>query len=61
MSPEYVRPYLKAQKNDDRDAEGDRRGRVAPDDAFVELKSQEQLDIQTSIACVRVSWPNART
>jgi transposase len=22
MSPEYVRPYIKAQKNDDRDAEG---------------------------------------
>ena len=22
MSPEYVRPYVKAQKNDDRDAEG---------------------------------------
>jgi len=21
MSPEYVRPYVKAQKNDDRDAE----------------------------------------
>ena len=25
MSPEYVRPYIKAQKNDDRDA-GDRGG-----------------------------------
>ena len=24
MSPEYVRPYVKAQKNDDRDAEGGR-------------------------------------
>ena len=22
MSPEYVRPYVKAQKNDDRNAEG---------------------------------------
>ena len=27
MSPEYVRPYIKAQKNDDRDAEGSRRRR----------------------------------
>jgi transposase len=30
MSPEYVRPYVKAQKNDDRDAEAiarRRRGR----------------------------------
>ena len=27
MSPEYVRPYVKAQKNDDRDAEGSRKPR----------------------------------
>jgi transposase len=27
MSPEYVRPYVKAQKNDDRDAEESRRRR----------------------------------
>jgi hypothetical protein len=27
MSPEYVRPYVKAQKNDDRDAEGSRKRR----------------------------------
>ena len=29
MSPEYVRPYIKAQKNDDRDAEGSPRRRRA--------------------------------
>jgi transposase len=29
MSPEYVRPYVKAQKNDDRDAEGIAEGRHA--------------------------------
>jgi transposase len=33
MSPEYVRPYVKAQKNDDRDAEGIGDGH-APNDAF---------------------------
>ena len=42
MSPEYVRPYVKAQKNDDRDAEGDR----GSGDASDELKSQDQLDMQ---------------
>ena len=34
MSPEYVRPYVKAQKNDDRDAEGDRGSGDAADDAL---------------------------
>jgi transposase len=34
MSPEYVRPYVKAQKNDDRDAEGDRGGDDATNDAL---------------------------
>ncbi|MBD1549632.1 IS110 family transposase [Roseibium aggregatum] len=43
MSPEYVRPYVKAQKNDDRDAEA----ATWPTMRFVELKSEEQLDVQT--------------
>ena len=43
MSPEYVRPYVKAQKNDDRDAEAATR----PTMRFVELKTEEQLDMQT--------------
>ncbi|WP_018902436.1 IS110 family transposase [Rhizobium sp. 2MFCol3.1] len=47
MSPEYVRPYIKAQKNDDRDAEGIAEAASRPTMRFVELKSQEQLDIQT--------------
>lgn len=47
MSPEYVRPYVKAQKNDDRDAEGIAEAASRPTMRFVELKSQEQLDIQT--------------
>jgi transposase len=44
MSPEYVRPYVKAQKNDDRDAEGIAEAATRPTMRFVELKSQEQLD-----------------
>jgi transposase len=47
MSPEYVRPYVKAQKNDDRDAEGIAEAATRPTMRFVGLKSQEQLDMQT--------------
>jgi transposase len=34
MSPEYVRPYVKAQKNDDRDAEGIAEAATRPFDAL---------------------------
>lgn len=47
MSPEYVRPYVKAQKNDDRDAEGIAEAATRPTMRFVGLKSQDQLDMQT--------------
>ena len=47
MSPEYVRPYVKAQKNDDRDAEAIAEAASRPTMRFVELKSEEQLDLQT--------------
>ena len=47
MSPEYVRPYIKAQKNDDRDAEEIAEAVTRPTMRFVELKSQDQLDMQT--------------
>mgnify|MGYP000170943571 FL=1 len=46
-SPEYVRPYVKAQKNDDRDAEAIAEAATRPTMRFVELKSEEQLDVQT--------------
>ena len=52
MSPEYVRPYVKAQKNDDRDADDRDAEAIAeaatrPTMRFVELKTEEQLDMQT--------------
>jgi transposase len=47
MSPEYVRPYVKAQKNDERDAEAIAEAATRPTMRFVELKSEEQLDMQT--------------
>jgi transposase len=47
MSPEYVLPYVKAQKNDDRDAEAIAEAATRPTMRFVELKSVEQLDMQS--------------
>jgi transposase len=47
MSPEYVRPYVKAQKNDDRDAEAIAEASTRPTMRFVETKSEDQLDLQT--------------
>jgi transposase len=43
MSPDYVRPYVKAQKNDDRDAEAIAEAATRPTMRFVELKSEAQL------------------
>jgi transposase len=47
MSPEYVRPYVKSQKNDDRDAEAIAEAATRPTMRFVDLKSEKQLDMQT--------------
>ena len=47
MSPEYVRPYVKAQKNDERDAEAIAEAATRPTMRFVTLKSEEQLDMQS--------------
>ena len=47
MSPEYVRAYVKSQKNDDRDAEAIAEATTRPTMRFVELKNEEQLDMQT--------------
>ena len=47
MSPEYVRPYVKAQKNEERDAEAIAEAATRPTMRFVALKSEEQLDMQS--------------
>lgn len=46
MSPEYVRPYVKAQKNDDRDAEAIAEAATRPTMRFVPVKSEGQSDVQ---------------
>ena len=45
--PEYVKPYVKSHKNDDRDAEAIAEAASRPTMRFVPIKAQEQLDIQT--------------
>jgi transposase len=46
MSPEYVRAYVKSQKNDDRDAEAVAEAATRPTMRFVPVKSERQSDIQ---------------
>jgi transposase len=46
MPPEYLQPYVKAQKNDERDAEAIAEAATRPTMRFVELKSEAQLDMQ---------------
>lgn len=45
MSPEYVRSHVKAQKNDDMDAEGVAEAASRATMHLAELKSEEQLAI----------------
>jgi transposase len=47
MPPEYVKPYVKSHKNDDRDAEAIAEAALRPTMRFVPIKAQDQLDIQT--------------
>lgn len=47
MPPEYVQPYVKAQKNDERDAEAIAEAATRPTMRFVDLKNQDQLDMQS--------------
>src|SRR5271166_3964495 len=47
MSPTYVRPYVKAQKNDERDAEAIAEAATRPTMRYVEIKSEAQLEVQS--------------
>ena len=46
ISPQYVKPYVKTNKNDFNDAEAICEAVSRPNMRFVPLKSQEQLDVQ---------------
>ena len=52
MSPEYVRPYVKAQKNDDRDAEVIAEARDPADNALCRTGRA-----RTSLTCRRFIDP----
>ena len=54
MSPEYVQPYVKAQKNDERDAEAIAEAATRPTMRRVELKSEAQRDGLTRSSGSRV-------
>jgi transposase len=60
MSPEYVQPYVKAQKNDDRDAEAIAEAGTRPPMRFVAVKQEAQLDMQT-LHRARSRLVNSRT
>jgi transposase len=50
MSPEYVQPYVKSRKTDDRDAEAIAEAATRPTMRFVTLKSEAQRKRQRSPA-----------
>jgi len=60
MSPQYVKPYIKGQKNDQSDAEGICEAVSRPNMRFVPLKSLKQQDLQ-SVHRVRQGWMGERT
>jgi transposase len=60
LCAEYVRPYVKAHKNDDRDAEGIAEAATRPTMRTVALKSEAQLDLQV-LHRVRERLTRART
>jgi transposase len=47
MPPHYVKPYVKSNKNDYRDAEATAEAVQRPTMRFVPLKTEAQLDLQT--------------
>ena len=47
MPPQYVKPFVKSNKNDYRDAEAGAEAVQRPTVRFVPLKSEAQLDLQT--------------
>jgi transposase len=60
MSPQYVKPYVKSQKNDQADAEAICEAVQRPNMRFVRPKSLEQQDLQSAHR-VRQGLVNERT
>jgi transposase len=60
MAPQFVKPYVKSNKNDTRDAEGISEAVTRPTMRFVPVKEVEQQDIQ-ALHRVRERLIGART
>jgi transposase len=60
MPEQYVKPYVKTNKNDYIDAEAIAEAVGRPRMRFVPIKSDDQLDMQ-SLHCVRDRWVAHRT
>ena len=60
MAPQYVKPYVKTNKNDLRDAEAIAEAVTRPSMRFVPIKNVEQQDIQ-ALHRVRERLMGART
>lgn len=60
IAPQYVKPYVKTNKNDMADAEAIAEAATRPTMRFVPLKSQEQQDIQT-LHRIRERYVTSRT
>lgn len=60
MPAQYVKPYVKTNKNDYIDAEAIAEAVNRPRMRFVSIKSDEQLDMQ-SLHRVRERWVKSRT
>ena len=61
MPPQYVKPFVKVNKNDYRDAEANAEAVQRPTMRFVPIKSETQLDLQTIHRARQrlVSWRTA--
>ncbi len=60
IAPQYVKPFVKGQKNDYNDAEAIAEAAQRPTMRFVPIKSVEQQDIQ-NLHCQRERIKKART
>jgi transposase len=56
ISPQFVTPYVKSNKNDRNDAEAVREAVSRPNMRFVPVKSAEQLAVQAVIGFAAAWW-----
>ena len=61
MSPQFVKPYRKSDKNDRNDAEAICEAVTRPSMRFVAVKSVEQQDMRRPSFCVAIKPPRMRS